>query len=154
MNLEYNWQRVLSRLYYAKKYHKLYFSHKKDGKSVYFPTGYLPIWSFMRPGIGGSSGDRRLRELRGERGVPILKKKVKSKSYSIYKLGCECSEIDWNAVVNDPKWKYEPLVKCPECIEGIITFIDDDYVEEDNCFLCDGSEKISKKAFQEWLKKR
>ena len=62
--------------------------------------GWLPIWAFQNEEIGGSSGGKRLWELRYLKGIPIEMKihlwerggeKMRT---PVYRLACEPGEID------------------------------------------------------------
>lgn len=75
--------------------------------------GWLPIYALEGPYIGGSSGDRRKRELQTDFGIPIEKKVhhwiSDPKKYTfVYRLGCDPEEIDIKNIAYRPR-KVEQL---------------------------------------------
>jgi hypothetical protein len=62
--------------------------------------GWLPIWAFQNEEVGGSSGGKRLRELRYLKGIPIemethiWERDRKIMRTPVYRLTCEPGEID------------------------------------------------------------
>ena len=102
-NLQNGRQRVLFRLWTAKLNNEILFlSHIPD---EVISGGWLPIYAMQGPLIGGSSADRRLRELRTMHLVPIDYKihrwKERKKITHIYRLGCSANEINWYEVFED-----------------------------------------------------
>jgi hypothetical protein len=107
------WQNVL----------RILVDYKKTGKTFNLATapdgtpygresvgeGWLPIYAFRGPYLGGDQADRRLRELRTEFGIPIEKKvhhwkhQEQSKYTYVYRLGCDPGEIDLENIRYVPK---------------------------------------------------
>jgi len=62
--------------------------------------GWLPIWAFQNEEVGGSSGGKRLRELRYLKGIPIemethiWERDGKIMRTPVYRLACEPGEVD------------------------------------------------------------
>ena len=101
-NLQNRRQRVLFRLWIAKLYNEIFFlSHQPD---EVISGGWLPIYAMQGSLIGGSSADRRLRELRTIHLIPINYKihrwKYEKRITHIYKLGCNSNEIKWYEIFN------------------------------------------------------
>jgi hypothetical protein len=105
---------------------KILIEYKRSGKTYNLATapdgtaygwepvgeGWLPIYAFRGPLIGGDSGDRRLRELKDKKGkyrIPIEIKKHRwtingeKKMTWLYRLGCPPNEIDIENICLKPK---------------------------------------------------
>ena len=93
--------RVLVRLYVAKLNHEEYIAG--------IPRGFIPVYELQKPWVGGTSGDRRKRELQEKHNLPIECRKFKMPGRIIfaYKLGCCTRKIDIREIVKSwPRWKY------------------------------------------------
>ncbi len=97
------WQRVLYRLWYARL-------HNEKHRGL--PPGWLPIYEFQK--VGGSSGDRRFREIRDEKLVPTDydKFEIGEETIHAYRLDCDPYEIDWQEIFDQgPKWRFRRKIE-------------------------------------------
>lgn len=111
-NLQNGRQRVLFRLWIAKLRNEPYFLSNRPDEVI--SGGWLPIYAMQGPLIGGSSADRRLRELRTMHLIPIDYKihrwKEQKKITHIYRLGCNADEINWHDVFeNWPQYTFQSI---------------------------------------------
>jgi hypothetical protein len=98
-------QRVLYLLRNAMLQNKPYW------KAIPESAGFLPAYEFQKVEIGGSSGMRRLRQLREERNVPIIHKQFKvpnqKRTVHAYRLDCGRGDIALTDLyMNWKDWKF------------------------------------------------
>lgn len=110
--LKNNWQRVLYRLWVCRERAERYWL--VPGVETSIVRGWLPIWAVCEAMIGGSSGDRRLRECR-EHGIPFVHTIVNGhrvpykihtwylygveKKTFIYRIDCDLTPDDWEDII-------------------------------------------------------
>lgn len=96
------WMRVLFRLHLADQH-----------QETIVPgwPGWIPIYEVQGPGIGGSAGDVRLRDLRNKFRVPILgpeRVQHRDNEVFLYRLGCDLDDADFTAILEEgADWRYQ-----------------------------------------------
>jgi len=119
-----NWQRVLFRLWVAKLRNEYFFLVPGETSSI-IRGGWLPVWAVTESMIGGSSGDRRLRQLR-DKGFPFKQSNINGhiENYKIhewhlygkkirtfiYCLDCDLTPDDWEEILDkNAKYHYRSV---------------------------------------------
>jgi len=114
-------QKVLHLLLMHRLKDRPYLLHRSviPENNVYISGGFLPIWEFTNKYVGGSSGDRRLRELRMINLVPIEMHRHRWKHWNpakgcdsfmttpIYRIGLTPEQIeayDWSKAFGKSRW--------------------------------------------------
>lgn len=105
--LKTKWQRVLYRLWLARKTNEdVYKSSTQNSR------GYLPLFLLRGTQYGGDAADVRLREIRNIYNVPISEP-TRFEDSPInapgYRLECSLDAIDWDEVLSqNGNWRYTP----------------------------------------------
>lgn len=107
-------QKVLAKLIEARQDNRPFLLYPGPPEE-WISGGYLPMWAFRGPQIGGDAADVRLRELRREHLVPIELHNHKTRygTTPLYRLDMTQEQTiayDWEPALKQPfTWKYEPI---------------------------------------------